>query len=115
MNNDLPGPECPQCFATDILVERRLNGNAICNRCNWRGPYKECYKKTFNEIEDRERKLFEFHGLGPLDVQAGCFAWKAFMEKDNRRGEKKFWNSPLGKQSFVIGWFIGISEQNAKR
>lgn len=35
--------ECPKCGSTKLCVERRLNGNASCTNCNWRGPYKDCF------------------------------------------------------------------------
>ena len=104
---ELPGPECPKCGENNLSVERRMNGDAKClvEGCGWSGPYADCYRKAFNEIKDSERKMFEFHGMGPAEVQAASFAFKAFLEKDARReGPKSFWHSPLGRKAFILGY-----------
>ena len=111
MSDGLSAPECPKCGSGKLIVERRMNGDAICDECKWTGPYAECFKKAFNEIEERERKIFEFHGMGPLDCQAAAFAFKAFLEADTRRGgPKSFWHSPLGRKAFMLGWKYGGSK-----
>ena len=107
---DLSGPECPKCGGIDLAVERRMNGDANClaEGCRWKGPYADCYAKAFNEIRDEERKIFEFHGMGPLEMQAAAFAFKAFLETDERRqGSKSFWHSPLGRKAFMLGYKYG--------
>lgn len=45
-------PCCPQCGATDLIVEKRPDGNATCGTCAWSGPYAECFQER--EREPRE-------------------------------------------------------------
>lgn len=99
-------PECPKCGDHENLaVERRPNGDAICSKCNWHGPYADCYQKAFNQIRDAEKVMFEYHGMGSLDMQAASFAFKSFLESDSRRTkDKTFWGSPLGRKAFMLGW-----------
>ena len=37
-------PYCPNCGGTALAVEKRPNGDAVCNAvmCNWKGPYAQC-------------------------------------------------------------------------
>lgn len=50
--------KCPKCKSEFLLVERRLNGNAQCESCNWHGPYKDCFvKKEMEILESRIKEL----------------------------------------------------------
>lgn len=43
-----------------LLVERRPNGNAQCESCNWHGPYKYCFvNKELALLESRIKELEE--------------------------------------------------------
>jgi hypothetical protein len=103
--SDLESPNCPKCGSTDLSVERRPNGDAICNKCNWHGPYADCFQKAFNQIREREKQVLAYHGFdSPAAQQAASFAFKEFLEAEARRTkDKTFWDSPLGRKAFMLG------------
>lgn len=39
-------PACPKCGSNELAVERRPEGNAVCTKCNWEGPYNYCFQEV---------------------------------------------------------------------
>ena len=49
-----PYKPCPKCGSDDLLLERRMNGNAICQKCGHTHPM-----STWNE-QDSQPQVFSF-------------------------------------------------------
>lgn len=56
---------------------------------------------------ERDRKFFEFHKIAEPQLIAGDAAYKAFLNAEEKRGEKGFFNSPLGRKAFILGFSMG--------
>lgn len=39
-------PKCPSCFSPLLAIERRPDGDAVCQACKWRGKYALCFAPT---------------------------------------------------------------------
>lgn len=101
-------PQCPKCQATDLIIERRLNGDAICNSCNWHGPYADCYKKLFDKIESDERQWFKDRGYGEADLMFADAAYKEYLRVETSMpNARPFDKAPGFRRVFMMGYFYG--------
>lgn len=69
-------------------------------------------KKYLEEARIRAEKesaaFFEFHGLREDEIKTAHVEYRAFLEEDSmREGGKSFFNSPLGRKAFIVGFCRG--------
>ena len=51
MSNETPRCPIPHCRGQALIVERRMNGNAKCISCGWKGSYSDCFSKEKDLIK----------------------------------------------------------------
>ncbi len=100
--------ECPKCASTDIFVERRVNGDAICRACDWHGSYFDCFKKSLDELAEKERQWFKSRGYSEADMMYADAAFKEYLRIENELLDKKpFDKAPGFRRIFMMGYFYG--------
>lgn len=101
-------PKCPQCGSNDLAVERRPNGDAICNKCKWHGPYAECFKETFDQAAEKERKWFRDRGFTEDDTLCAVKEYQKYMRNELDLDDKRpFDKAPMFRRAFMMGYFYG--------
>ena len=62
--------------------------------------------KIIKEQKEKEKQFFESCGFAGLEVTAASFAYKAFLEKENRENPHNFYKSPMARKCFMVGYMI---------
>lgn len=60
--------------------------------------------KAFADMQARNERFFERHGLLPADVDEARIAYDAFCLDEGKYG-KHFYSSPLAFKAFAVGYF----------
>jgi len=63
-------------------------------------------EKRFKEQKEKEKQFFESWGFAGLEVTAASFAYKAFLEKENRENAHNFYKTPMARKCFMIGYML---------
>ena len=101
-------PKCPKCNSENLLVERRLDGNANCVDCKWFGPYSDCFKEAFVDAEKKFKEWFYDRGYKEHQLMMADAAYKKFLQVEDSRGDKRPWDRAPGfKRVFMMGYFYG--------
>lgn len=108
MNMESVAPRCPKCGSHKLIVERRMNGNAKCEDCGAEGPYADCYKEHFEEVQNKERKWFKDRGYGEADMMYADAAFKEYIRNEEVMPDSRpFDKAPGFRRIFMMGYFYG--------
>lgn len=69
--------------------------------------------EIIRRAEDRQTRTFLAHGMNPEDIALGKAKYRSFLKRQEeveRQTGKRFFDSPLAHDAFVIGWWTGRQE-----
>jgi hypothetical protein len=90
-------PKCPRCRSEDLIVERRMDGNAKCISCGHEGPYADC----FEDVANKERDWFRTRGYSEADMMYADAAFKKYLLVEQSIPDQRF------RRVFMMGYFYG--------